>query len=212
MRFDGIIFDLDGTLWDASSNIAASWRTTLLKRFHQTENIPSVAEVKSIMGLGAEQIAARLFQDLGADPKEIFQTCAEEECPYLSVHGGDIYPGVEQMLAALSARYPLFIASNCQKGYIESFFQFSGFEKFFQDHICEGDTGLSKAENIRILADRNGISAPVYVGDTAADEASAEKANCPFIHVTYGFGTAGHPMASVDSPTGLMRALQAAKD
>ena len=49
------------------------------------------------------------------------------------------------------------------------------------------------------MAGRNGLKHPVYVGDTAMDQASATKAGVPFVHAAYGFGQApGAP--AVHSP------------
>ena len=56
---------------------------------------------------------------------------------------------------------------------------------------------------------RNGLRAPVYVGDTALDEASACAVGCPFVHAAYGFGSAVAPLASIQAPSGLQAALAA---
>jgi hypothetical protein len=39
----------------------------------------------------------------------------------LGERGGLLYPGVREGLAQLKEKYPLFIVSNCQSGYIETF-------------------------------------------------------------------------------------------
>ena len=59
-----------------------------------------------------------------------------------------MYEGLEQMLRILSSHYPLFIVSNCEAGYIELFLECTGFSKYFRGHLCPGDTGNAKAENI----------------------------------------------------------------
>ena len=73
----------------------------------------------------------------------------------------------------------------------------------FCDFACEGSTGLKKAGNIRLIASRNGLKAPVYIGDTVMDEHSAREAGCPFVHAAYGFGTAESPDAVIASPAAL---------
>lgn len=207
MKFNGIIFDLDGTLWDACRNIAESWRATLINRFG-VKQMPSLPEIQKIMGMTASEIESALFSGMGEDPACIFDICAKEECGYLSVHGGYVYPGVEEMLSRLSSQCPLFLVSNCQEGYIECFFRYTGFGKYFKDYECEGHSGRPKAENIRDVIERNRISAPVYVGDTDIDETSAELAGCPFIHVAYGFGSAKQPFAAVKTPLELISVLE----
>lgn len=152
MKFDGIIFDLDGTLWDSCRSVAESWHLTLTQRFGIKE-APSLSEIQSIMGMTASEIARALFTGIGEDPAYIFEVCGKEECDYLSTHGGIVYPGVEEMLQALSRRHPLFLVSNCQNGYIESFFRFTGFQQYFTDYECEG-----RAKNRRPKI--SGISSP----------------------------------------------------
>ncbi|MGH7306843.1 MAG: HAD family hydrolase, partial [Candidatus Rokuibacteriota bacterium] len=88
----------------------------------------------------------------------------------------------------LCARYPLFIVSNCQSGYIETFFQWSRLGGCFRDFECWGNTGLSKTENLRVLVDRNELRQPVLVGDTPGDQTAARECGLPFLHTTYGFG------------------------
>ena len=152
MLTDGVIFDLDGTLWDSCRVVAESWGETLRR----------------------------------LDPAAV--------CP---ARGGELYPELEETLAALSAREPLFIVSNCLDGYIQCFLHSSGLGRYFRDYECEGSTGLSKAENIMLLCRRHGLRRPVYVGDTRSDESSARKAGCAFIHAAYGFGSCEAPDAVI---------------
>jgi phosphoglycolate phosphatase len=83
-------------------------------------------------------------------------------------------------------RVPLFIVSNCQAGYIETFLRWSAGP--FIDFECWGNTGLPKADNLRRIIDRNGLRSPVLVGDTAGDQAAASACGVPFVYVDYGFG------------------------
>ena len=52
MRFDGILCDLDGTLWDSCLSVAESWRSTLRTRYN-AQHLPSIEDIQSIMGLPA---------------------------------------------------------------------------------------------------------------------------------------------------------------
>lgn len=210
MRIDGILFDLDGTLWDACQVVADSWRHTLRTRYGQEQG-PSVEEVRGIMGLTTDEIARRLFSGFGARADEVCRACIRGENEYIAPRGGWVYPGVPEMLAELSANRPLFIVSNCLDGYIQAFLQSSHLGVWFRDFTCEGATGQGKAENIRLLAQRHGLRRPVYVGDTAGDERSAREAACLFIHASYGFGSALAPDAVIAAPgelPALIRSLE----
>lgn len=210
MDIDGIIFDLDGTLWDSCRVVSESWGQTL-RRICGAERGPSPEDVKGIMGMTAEQIAAALFSQYGERAEEICLRCIHEENAYIARHGGDLYPGIREALAALSERLPLFIVSNCLEGYIECFLESSGLSPRFRDFVCAEATGLSKAGNIALIARRNGLKCPVYVGDTVMDEQSAREAGCLFIHAAYGFGGVASPDAAAASPAELPAAVDALK-
>ena len=49
-------------------------------------------------------------------------------------------------------------------------------------------SGKNKDENIRLICDRNGLKAPIYVGDTQGDYDACKKVGVPFVWVSYGFG------------------------
>ena len=120
---------------------------------------------------------------------EITRECLEYENEYLAVHGGELYPKLEQVLVILSEQYPLYIVSNCENGYIEGFLEYYGFGKYFKDFECHGNTLLSKGQNIRLVAERNGLTDVVYIGDIQSDYDASKEAGVGFIHASYGFGT-----------------------
>lgn len=191
MDTESIIFDLDGTLWDSSENVAASWEETvrvqanpLLKNVHITGE-----DIRGVMGMTMDEIAGKLFPMLSSTRQtELLYMCAENENNFLASKGGRLYDGLEETLSELSKKHRLFIVSNCQIGYIEAFFEYCGLERLFTDYLCWGETGKPKSETIKILMERNKISSAVYVGDTAGDCESAYKAGIPFVHAAYGFG------------------------
>lgn len=191
MNAESIIFDLDGTLWDSSENVAASWEETvrslgnpLLKNMHITGE-----DIRGVMGMTMDEIAGRLFPMLSATKQyEVLELCSEEENNFLASKGGVLYEGIEETLSKLSEKHRLFIVSNCQTGYIEAFFEYCGLERLFTDYLCWGETGKSKDITIRQIMERNKVTSAAYVGDTAGDCEAAFKAGIPFVHAAYGFG------------------------
>lgn len=207
MRYDGILFDLDGTLWDSCRPVAESWNLTMERLFGRPGGFRA-EDIRAIMGMTEAQIAAALFGTCGAEAAAVCRRCLLEEVVYLRTHGGELYPGIEALLRELAGRVPLFIVSNCQTGYIESFLEVTGLRGCFTATRCEGDSGLSKAENIRLLCRDYALARPVYVGDTAMDERAAAEADCPFIHASYGFGAAEAPEAAAGSADELLALLK----
>lgn len=190
-----VLFDLDGTLWDACDVVTASWNHTIAAS-PLRGRVLTLAEVRGVMGLQLQPIAARFFPDAEETLRlRVMQQCCEDECTALREHGGRLFEGVPETLRQLARERFLAVVSNCQCGYIEAFLQAHGLADCFRDTICEGDTGRSKADNIRLLMMRNGLTDAVYVGDTEGDEAAARQAGVPFIHAAYGFGTAAAPDA-----------------
>ena len=64
----------------------------------------------------------------------------------------------------------------------------NGIKEFITDFECFGNNGFSKDINIRLIAKRNQLKNPVYVGDTQGDFEACQKAEVPFIWAAYGFG------------------------
>jgi len=187
--FDGILFDLDGTLWDAVPEITESWNQGILQCGVVRAPL-TVEELRPCMGMLLPDIGAQLLPELSVQRRmEVMDRCCEVECDYLAQHGAGLCPGVAEALESLFGHFPLLVVSNCQDGYIQAFFQGTGLGKYFQDFECAGRTGLPKSENIRLAARRNALKRPVYVGDTALDAASARQANVAFVHASYGFGS-----------------------
>lgn len=204
----GIIFDLDGTLWDSTKVLVKAWNI-VLSEFPQTKVKVSLDNLKPLLGRTLEAIIEALVVDV-SDEKlriQIADTCAKVEHEVLSKEGGILYPMIEETLVLLSKKYKLYIVSNCQDGYIESFFAAHGLEKYFEDYECPGRSGLLKADNIRLIMERNNIDKAVYVGDTVMDYNAAKKAGIPFIHATYGFGQIEEKVEKIDNFSELSKLL-----
>lgn len=185
----GIIFDMDGTLWDSAENVAKSWDEVVREKKNGLRKI-TTEDIKNVMGLTMTKITAALFPML--TPEEgaaLTNLCGERENEYLRKHGGILYPGVEETLKALSKNYRLYIVSNCQKGYIEAFLDYYGFWEYFEDIECFGNNSMNKGYNIGLVVNRNHLDDAVYVGDIQGDYDSSKEAGVKFIHAAYGFGT-----------------------
>ena len=75
----------------------------------------------------------------------------------------------------------------------------TGLEDYVIDHLCPGDTGVLKADNIRLVMERNGLKSAVYVGDTQGDADACKKAGIPMIYAAYGFGQVEEPQVTIAS-------------
>ena len=183
-----VIFDLDGTLWDAAETIAPAWNAYLEDRGIQLRMSPD--DCRACCGKTLPEIAAALFP--AAEPawrEAVIIGCCDAECIPLAREGGRLYPDLEAVLETLHRDYFLAVVSNCGLGYIEAFFSGNHTGRFFDDYENAARTGLSKGENIRLVMERNGIRQAVYVGDTEGDHQAALRAGIPFVHAAYGYGS-----------------------
>lgn len=189
MLTDGIIFDMDGTVWDTCQEVADSWN--IIAKKYRDDTHFTVDLIKSCMGLLMEDFAAKSMPHIEDEVLrlKILKECTAYENEYIAENGGALYPKVLETLAQLSKECPLFIVSNCQAGYIETFLTYYEADKYFKDFENPGRTGLAKAENIQLICKRNGLKHPVYVGDTQGDLDACKKAGVPFIFAAYGFGS-----------------------
>lgn len=207
MKYDGILFDLDGTLWNATDAISVSWAEAL-KDAPDVEQLPTKEQLESVMGMTAEELMATLFPTLTKERHlELFERCCQVENVYLREHGGTLYPEMEETLSRLSEKLPLFIVSNCNAEYIPCFLDAHKLHSYFRDWECIGRTGKPKGDNIQLVVQRNGLERPVYIGDTSMDQDAAGKAGVPFIHAAYGFGqVTGAP--KIQAPKELLKLLE----
>jgi phosphoglycolate phosphatase len=189
---DGLIFDVDGTIWNSTGIVAEAWNAAIKEAGADADEV--TAEIlKGQFGKMMNVIGDNLFPRVpeGKERENLLHLCEEKEEKALAENERDIsYPGLKETMKKLSEipGLKLFIVSNCQSGYIELVMEKTGIAEYITDFICYGDNKLSKNENIKIIVERNGLKDPYYVGDIDGDRIASEAAGVPFIHAAYGFG------------------------
>lgn len=198
-RFDSLILDIDGTIWNTTDIVAGAWNHAIARSGLPAREVTGGALQKEF-GKTMDVIARDLWPELTDDQQSVLmKLCCEEEQLALRANEADItYPGVRDCVRELSGRIPVFVVSNCQDGYIELTLSKTGLAACIKDYECFGRTGKGKADNLRDVIRRNSLAAPVYVGDTQGDCDACAEAGVPFIWAAYGFGTAGSYTARID--------------
>ena len=148
----GILFDLDGTLWDSSEQVAVSWKEALEQRPDVDKEI-TVEMVQAVMGKSMYDIADILFGEYSLDVRrELLVYCCQEENEYIRRHGGSLLEGLENTLQQLKdLGYHLYIVSNCQVGYIEAFLEYHRLGQYFDDFESFGGTGKEKDQRSDVV-------------------------------------------------------------
>ncbi len=212
----GIIFDMDGTVWDSAENVAKSWTVKVHEAGYKNIVI-SRDDIKNVMGKTMDVIADLLFSftEKGPERDALRYACQEYEIEYLRQHGGNLYDGITDTWKKLKELgYHNYIVSNCQAGYIECFLEhynipYGKEDDLIEDIECFGNNGLQKDENIRLIAQRNALDDACYVGDIQGDYDATIKAGFRFIHARYGFGTIGTDVPYINSFTELINVVPA---
>ena len=199
IKADAVFLDVDGTLWDSTPLVADAW-TRALKETGIDRQVEA-DELKKLFGKPMDVIAMELLPDVEQSVRDkVMDKCIVYEQQILDENEKDIsYPGVIDTVKSLSEKLPVCIVSNCQSGYIELVMHKLGITEYISDKECYGDTLLYKADNIKLVAERNGYKAPVYVGDIQGDQDASHEAGVPFIYASYGFGSADAPEAVIGS-------------
>lgn len=204
-KIDSIIFDLDGTMWDTRNDVAQIWNEVLTK-YNMEANLTG-EKIGKCMGMpyleAIDYILAHVPEEIKS---KIMEECSSIEVEKIDErNGGKIFKNVEKTIKELSKSYKLFIVSNCQKGYIESFLRINNLEEYFTDIEDAENTGLTKGENNKLIMERNNLKSPVYVGDTQGDADSAKFAEIPFIFANYGFGETNYFDRSINDISDLLK-------
>ena len=189
MKFESLIFDIDGTLWDSRAVIAEGYNEVLTEAGYP-ELCVNAEDLKKLFGKTMSEIADILLAKVPVEQRyPLMERCIDVGDGKLLDDPCDIgYPGVVETLEELAKRYRLFIVSNSQAGYPQTTMEKLGINHLIEGHLCFGDTGTDKGTTIRILMEKHGIQSAVYIGDTQGDYEASCNAGLPFVWVTYGFG------------------------
>lgn len=189
MKYELIIFDLDGTILDTLEDLADSMNYALTKHGYPTRTIE---EVRSFVGNGLLMLTRRAIAP-ETDENRIQRVLAEQKA-YYKEHCADKtepYEGVVDLLEELkTAGRKLAVVSNkadyavqilCEQYFTGIFHMVVG-EKENVRKKPAPDAVNAVLENLQI--DRRKA---VYVGDSEVDIKTAANANIPAVLVDWGF-------------------------
>lgn len=209
MKYESLIFDIDGTLWDSRALVAEGYNLQLhdegLDRL-----FVDAERLRTLFGKVMTAIADALFPEFPEEERYgLMERCMDRENRYLEENECRIgYDGVLETLAELSKTHRLFIVSNSQQGYPDLCISKLGLTDYITGHLCFGDTGTSKGKSIRTLMEKYNIESAAYIGDTQGDYEATLEAGIPFIWASYGFDTPAGFTLKADSPADLVRLEQ----
>jgi len=185
-----VLFDLDGTLVDSASDIAAAVNRLLAELGHARVD---EATVRSWIGDGARQLITSALRHAG-DLQDI-----DAVMPRFMRHYADcllldpqLYPGVVTTLQALrAAGVRLAVCTNKPAQFVPPLLDALGIAGHFDAVLGAGDLPERKPHPLplRHLAEGFGVDVAqcLMVGDSAADAGAAIAAGAPLVLVGYGY-------------------------
>ena len=206
MVSDAVVFDIDGTLWNASSASARGWNLGLGQLGAKAK--VTAEQIAMVAGSPYESCVEALLPGMRARYPGLLEVLGGCERVSVERDGGTFYDGALEAVSRLARELDVFLVSNCQEWYLESFLGFSGLGALLSGVDCHGRSGLPKSEMLSQMKRAHSWAAPVYVGDTAGDEAAARMAGLTHIHVSWGFGQPEDDPMTVDSFAELLALLK----
>lgn len=190
MRFDTIIFDLDGTLVDTGPDLTAALNHALSHFGRQTVN---EAAVRDMVGHGARKLLERGLAATG----ECSEVLVERGMPiFLDFYAANIcvhsapYAGIEAAMDALAAAgTTLAICTNKPEALANKLIAALGWTGRFAA-VVGGDSLPQRKPHpapLREALVRAGGTVPAFVGDSITDTDTARAAGVPCIAVSFGF-------------------------
>ncbi|MET0329678.1 MAG: phosphoglycolate phosphatase [Luteimonas sp.] len=184
------LFDLDGTLVDSASDIAAAVNRLLAELGHARVE---EATVRSWIGDGARQLITSALRHAG-DPQDI-----DAVMPRFMRHYADcllldpqLYPGVVPTLQALRAQgVRLAVCTNKPAQFVPPLLDALEIDGFFDAVLGAGDLPERKPHPLPLLHLAEGFGVDIarclMIGDSAADAGAAIAAGAPLVLVGYGY-------------------------
>lgn len=202
MKYDLLVFDLDGTLCDSAADISASLRRTL----ERMGRAPiSHDQVVAAIGSGVRKLIERTT----TPPIEpVMEAFLKEYSEHL-LDRTRLYPGVAETLKRLPGRK--IVLSNKPEFMSKKVVQGLGIDMHFEA-VYGGDSFPVRKPDAECWRRAVGkASAPIMIGDSGTDVQTAKNGGAKVVAVTYGYFKAGeldaadHRIDSFDQLLGLLR-------
>lgn len=184
LRAAGLIFDLDGTLLDS---FQAHFQAFLA--MFERLGYP-VSEATFFANYSPNWLET--YERLGL-PRELWQQADEVWMEEATSRPPLLFPGVDSLLARLSARYPLGLVTSGSKQRVLNDLERNGIRHHFAPIITGGDVQTPKPSPEGLLLALEAMhlqpSQAVYIGDALADWEMARAAQVTFIGIPSRFAS-----------------------
>lgn len=187
MRYDYLVFDLDGTLSDPAEGIFNGFNYAL--RGFGFECI-SLADIAQFIGPALDHSFARIT---GRDDKQLLRDLVSKYREYYADIGfseNQLYPGVSNCLHALAAcsDYELLLCTTKREDFAERILRMFELRELFSV-VSGGDIGIAKQQQLAaMLLDGQISNKALMIGDRHFDLEAATDNNLDSAAVLWGYG------------------------
>jgi len=183
-----VIFDLDGTLWDARQVAIPAFREVLIEL---ALTVPSDAVLANTLGYPLHEIWEMLLPSEHRHHAEHADQLMEKaELRLLVESQAQPFPGVRETLSHVrSLGYKTYICSNCAPNYLESVTHHLGLVELFDARYCAGQFhGLTKVDLVALVKERHHITGGYMVGDRFHDMLAGQANSLFTVGCLFGTG------------------------
>jgi 2-phosphoglycolate phosphatase len=204
-----VLFDLDGTLLDTAPDMVGALNA--LRREHGLAPLP-YEEVRSAVSHGAARVVKIGFADAPAENLPVLQQRFLEIYRGALSRGTRFFPGMEQVLDALSRRrLKSGIVTNKPAWLTDPLLEELGIRARFEC-VVSGDTVAERKPHPLPLLHAAGLAGVssgecIYVGDAERDVQAAHAAGMPALVANYGYLRAGEDTSAWQGDGYLQKAL-----
>jgi len=186
MRFETLIFDLDGTISDPFVGISRNIN-------HALESLQfdpvDPERVRPMIGPPLTEIFEHF---LGGLPDKIMQDLVDKYRERYATVGyteNEIYADIPDIIAALATRgYRMGICTSKRADYAARIVEMFGLSRHFS-FVDGGDIGIEKRQQIeRLVANGLAADSAIMIGDRAVDVIAGKSNDMASVAVLWGFG------------------------
>ena len=190
MKYDYLIFDLDGTISDPKDGIVRSINYAL-----EAQGFEHKAEQELVTFIGPPLDEAFSTLTGSKDRELIASLVAKFRERYSDVGYSEncLYPGVIEVLEKLSAiqEIKLGVCTSKRVDFAERILELFSLSHYFS-FVDGGDVGIEKWQQLGALLDKGTISSKsIMIGDRYIDITAAHKNNLQSAGVLWGYGSHG---------------------
>ena len=206
-----IFFDLDGTLTDPKEGITGCIQYALQQ---MGEHVPTQDELTWCIGPPLVENFSAL---VGPERAEEGVGWYRQRFSTVGLFENRLYEGIPDVLAALSSRYPLYVASSKPLVFVDQILHHFELDGYFAQTFGSNLDGTlaDKSELLSYALTRSEESREnaVMIGDRSHDAVGAKNNQMRFIGALYGYGSVSEYQASgyadwAETPADIVGLLQ----